>query len=83
MSTVLKTHKQSNASLLIALAVSAVIAMAVAFYLTSTGKADAAEQEAPAAAAIVEAAPAPAATVEAAPATTADAAPVEAPAAAH
>jgi hypothetical protein len=50
MSTVLKTHKQSNASLLIALAVSAVIALAVAFYLTTTGKADAAEQQAPAAA---------------------------------
>jgi hypothetical protein len=81
MSTVLKAHKQSNARLLIALAVSAVIAMAVAFYLTSTGKADAAEQEAPAAAAAtVEA---PAATVEAAPAATVEAAPVEAPATAH
>jgi hypothetical protein len=58
MSTVIKTHKQSNARLLIALAVSAVIAMAVAFYLTSTGKADAAEQESPAVAtATVDAAP--------------------------
>jgi hypothetical protein len=51
MSTVVKTYKQNNASLLIALAISAVIALAVAFYLTTTGKADAAEQEAPAVAA--------------------------------
>ena len=50
MSTMIKTHKANNASLMIALVISAVIALAVAFYLTTTGKADAAEQAAPVAA---------------------------------
>ncbi|HET9159983.1 MAG TPA: hypothetical protein VFN88_05180 [Caulobacteraceae bacterium] len=39
MSIGTKTYKQSNKPLLIALAVSAVIAMALAFYLTTTGHA--------------------------------------------
>ena len=61
MSTVIKTHKANNTSLMIALVISAVIALDVAFYLTTTGKADAAEQEAPAvAAATVDAPAAPA-----------------------
>ena len=51
MSTVISARKQSKAPFLIAMVLSAVIALAIAFYLTSTGKADAAEQQAPAAAA--------------------------------
>jgi flagellar basal body-associated protein FliL len=51
MTTVIKTHKSNSAGLWIALAVSAVLAMAVAFYLNMTGKDDAAHvAEAPAAA---------------------------------
>ena len=64
MTTVIKTHKSNNKGMLIALAVSAVIAMAIAFYLTTTGhRDDAAIAEAPpaAAAAVADATPAPSA----------------------
>jgi hypothetical protein len=51
MTTVIKTHKGNSSGLLIALAISAVLAMAVAFYLNMAGKEDSAHvAEAPAAA---------------------------------
>ena len=58
MSIGTKTYKQNNKPLLIALAVSAVVAMALAFYLTTTGhQQDETAQAAPAAVTVAQASP--------------------------
>jgi hypothetical protein len=56
VTTQIKTYKSNNKPLMIALAVSTVIAAIIAFYLTSTGKRDHASAEAAPAAAISTAA---------------------------
>ena len=53
MTTQIKTYKSNNAPLMIALAISAVIAAAAAFYLTSTGNSQHAAEAAQAPAAAV------------------------------
>lgn len=53
MTTQIKTYKSNNKGLMIALAISAVIAAAAAFYLTTTGQRQHAEDAAQAPAAAV------------------------------